>query len=332
MQQRHRDKELRKRRKEAAQLLHGYKGYYPDKEYDIDFGHWSPRNSSTTPKGRNSFGGGEFAETRSSSKKDKKRRQTTFARLENSESEPNESRDDFFPSPLPPNRADFLKDRPIYDGTGYDKPNSTAYVEGHTLFHEAETEIGSNVSEGRDGATTYTPFRHMSVDTSFGTTAGMHELENAEAGVLEGIDSETGKEKNSRPNYSVPPIPVREGVIERETLESRRQRHYDGLFQPGNNNSAAKIRGDTARKFMEGKIQPRIDENQKRIDEQNKKMKDSEAKIAERLEKRFAEARNEAPDIVPSTSLLSTASDDSAPQLPETIWRDFISDGKLKRP
>ena len=52
--------------------------------------------------------------------------------------------------------------------------------------------------------------------------------------------------------------------MERETLESRRQRHYDGLFHSGANNSAAKIRGDSVRKFMGGKIQPRIDENQKR--------------------------------------------------------------------
>jgi len=326
MQQRHRDKELRKRRKEAAQLLHGYKGYYPDKDYEVDFGHWSPRNSSRTPKGRSSFGGDEWSETRSA-KKDKKRRQTSFARLENNESQPDEWRDDFFPSPLPSDRVNFLTNRLTYDGTGYDKPeNSTAYVEGHTLFHEAETEQNENESEVRDTGVTYTPFRHISVDTSFGTSAGMHEQENTEAGVREGIDHQTGKDSTARPDYSVRQIPDREGIAERETLESRRQRHYDGIFQPGVNNSAAKIRGDSVRKLMGGKIQPRIDENQKRIDENNKRMKDSESKIAERLEKRFAQAHNEAPDIVPSTSLLSAASDDSSPQLPETIWRDFISD------
>ncbi|CAJ1953650.1 unnamed protein product [Cylindrotheca closterium] len=339
MQQRHRDKELRKRRKEAAQLLHGYKGYYPDKDGDLDFGHWSPRNSTTprngtTPKGRSSFGGGEWSESRSA-KKDKKRRQTSFARLENNEAGLDDSRDDFFPSPLPTNRTDFLKDRPTFDGTGYDKPeNSTAYVEGHTLFKEAEDgEQAANVSEGRDAGATYTPFRHMSVDTSFGTSDGMHEQENAETGNREGVFDERGQESSGRTDYHVPQIPERQGVMTRETLESRRQRHYDGLFQPGGGNSAAKIRGASVRKFMDGKVQPRIDENQKRIDDNQKqtdevqrRMQDSNLKIAERLEKRFAETHMESPPIPPSTSLLSTSTDGSAPQLPETIWRDFISD------
>jgi hypothetical protein len=295
MQQKYRDKELRRRRQEAAQLLHGYKGYYPEKESDIDFGHWSPRNS-LTPKNRSSFGEGRSDKK---SENDKYRRQTSFARLETNDFDKEEdSRDDFLPNPLAPDRTEFLNDHHLYDGTKYPKPaDGNAYSEGHTLFNEN----GAGENEEREAGVTYTPFRHMNVDIS---------------DVRE--DSAEGEQ---REEAAAAEFSEREDSIDRESLQSRRQRHYDALFQPGHKVAMANVRGASVKDIVEGKVRQRIDEEDKRI-------QDSESKLAERLEKRFAENDNESHAVGPSVSL-SIKTEGSPPQLPETVWRDFISDGKF---
>lgn len=295
MQQRYRDKELRRRRQEAAQLLHGYKGYYPEKESDLDFGHWSPRNS-VTPRGRSSFGEG-WSEKKSEN--DKYRRQTSFARLETHDFDKDEdSRDDFLPNPLAPNRTEFLNESHAYDGTKYPKPaDRHAYNDGHTLFNEHGHD---EVELLRESGVTYTPFRHMNVDSSDGRDIVADEAEERE-------------EAESRE------ILDHESSIERETLESRRQRHYDAMFQPGHMDAMAKVRGASVRDLVAGKVRQRIDEEHQRII-------DSESKLAERLEKKFAENDRQGHAVAPAVSL-SIDSGESPPQLPETVWRDFINDG-----
>eukprot|EP00980_Cylindrotheca_fusiformis_P028576 scaffold22612_cov138-Cylindrotheca_fusiformis.AAC.10 len=292
MQQRYRDKELRRRRQEAAQLLHGYKGYYPEKDGENDFGHWSPRNS-LTPRGRASFG-----EVWSDKKTehDKNRRQTSFARLETSGGNEGESRDDFLPHPLGPDRSQFLNERSLYDGTKYPKPaDRHAYSEGVTMFTEQSID---ETQETREIGTTYTPYRHMNVDTSDAQETSVNGEER------EGAEATEEREQ--------------EDTLERESLESRRQRHYDGLFQPRSKNTIATARGDSVRGFLEGKVRKRIDEEHKRIN-------DSKSRLAERLEMRFAENHRHKHSSASSVAM-SVSTEDSPPPLPETVWRDFISD------
>lgn len=166
MQQRRMDKELKKRRQEAAQLLHGYKGYYNEKDFDLDG--WSPRGSST---GRSSFG--ESASDTKLSMKDPNRRQTSFARLETRDFDV-EEREDVTTHRLAPDRTEFLNERRSYDGTGYTKPlDGQAFEEGRTNFNEE-----------RDGST-----MHTSKQQSKSNMAERLQMRFAEANAT--IESET---------------------------------------------------------------------------------------------------------------------------------------------
>jgi hypothetical protein len=304
MQQRHRDKELRKRRQEAAQLLHGYKGYYPEKESDLDYGGWSPRNSMT-PKGRKSFGEDwESATKKNRDKKRDKRRQTSFARLEsNNVADEDDDRDDFLPNPLAPDRSEFLNVRNSYDGTGYIKPiDRSAYHDGHTLF--TENGIHPANDDERDPGVTYTPFRYMNVETNESNNQLLED--NFIAGFENSTRNNSSKEFHPDAGDS-------------DSLEALRQRRYDNFFQK---TIETRDIADSRPSIPEGKVRERIEEERRRI-------KNSEAQMAEKLEKRFAEKGNDVATIPMSLSL---STEDSPPALPETIWRDFISDGKFQYP
>jgi len=121
MAQSKRQRELKMRRREAEQLLHGFRGFYGE-----SFASWSPRHAK---RDRNSFGIFPFSPSDSLPDPDddsSSRRQTAYPRLE-TEWEP-ESRDDnygygktFQPKPLDPHRRDFFLDNRNYDGTeGHD--------------------------------------------------------------------------------------------------------------------------------------------------------------------------------------------------------------------
>jgi putative glutathione S-transferase len=131
MQQSKRQRELKMRRREAEQLLHGFRGFYGE-----SFSSWSPRHAK---KERNSFGLFGFpAEDTLRDPDDDSRRLTTPSQLEGGWGEA-EDRDDsqrfgkgFVPNPLGPNRGDFLIDDRHYDGTQYPRT-------------EQDMEVGSGV-------------------------------------------------------------------------------------------------------------------------------------------------------------------------------------------
>ena len=135
MAQSKRQRELKMRRREAEQLLHGFRGFYGE-----SFASWSPRH---VKKDRNSFGIFPFSPSDSlpdPNDDSSSRRQTTYPRLE-TEWEP-EGRDDssrhgirFQPKPLDPHCRDFLIDDRHYDGTRYPRTEQDMEVSsGVTMF------------------------------------------------------------------------------------------------------------------------------------------------------------------------------------------------------
>ncbi|OEU21766.1 hypothetical protein FRACYDRAFT_231912 [Fragilariopsis cylindrus CCMP1102] len=120
MTQRKRQKELKLRRKEAEQLLHGFRGSYGE-----SFGTWSPRKNKN---GRSSFGYSTTSDSLMDPDHSSSRRQSSMPRLENPNywDDDEEGRDDndqfgerVPPSPLGSHRKDFLYDSRHYDGTEY---------------------------------------------------------------------------------------------------------------------------------------------------------------------------------------------------------------------
>lgn len=128
MQQSKRQRELKARRREAEQMLHGFRGFYGE-----SFASWSPRHAK---KERKDFGIFGFpAEDTLRDPDDDSRRMTTSSQLEGGWGE-EEDRDDsqrygkrFAPNPLDPNRGDFLIDDRHYDGTHYPRTEQDMEVE-----------------------------------------------------------------------------------------------------------------------------------------------------------------------------------------------------------
>ena len=106
------------RRREAEQLLHGFRGFYGE-----SFASWSPRHAKKGSEGRFSFG----AEDSLRDPNDDSRRESYLSEM-GSDWGGQEERDDssryarrFIPQPLDPSRGDFLMDDRHYDGTGYER-------------------------------------------------------------------------------------------------------------------------------------------------------------------------------------------------------------------
>lgn len=135
MMQRKRHQELKLRRREAEQLLHGFRGSYGE-----IFGAWSPRRQ---PRERASFGFGcsiDDALLDPSLDHSSSRRQSSMPRLEHNWDEI-EGCDDqcgeehIPPNPLDPNYADFLSDSRHYDGTQYPRTSQDMEVaSGVSMF------------------------------------------------------------------------------------------------------------------------------------------------------------------------------------------------------
>ena len=138
MTQRKRQKELKLRRKEAEQLLHGFRGSYGE-----SFGTWSPRKNKN---GRSSFGYSTTSDSLMDPDHSSSRRQSSMPRLENPnywDDDDEEGRDDNAdqfgervpPSPLGSHRKDFLYDSRHYDGTEYPRTSQEMDVaNGVSLF------------------------------------------------------------------------------------------------------------------------------------------------------------------------------------------------------
>ena len=136
MTQRKRQKELKLRRKEAEQLLHGFRGSYGE-----SFGTWSPRKNKN---GRSSFGYSTTSDSLMDPDHSSSRRQSSMPRLENPNywDDDEEGRDDndqfgerVPPSPLGSHRKDFLYDSRHYDGTEYPRTSQEMDVaNGVSLF------------------------------------------------------------------------------------------------------------------------------------------------------------------------------------------------------
>lgn len=150
MMQRYRHQELRKRRQEAEQLLHGFRGYY-----DESFGAWSPRRER---RHRSSFGLGYGMDDSLTDPDVLERRQTTMPRLQHDwGSNGDENRrysEHFQPNPLDPNRTDFLHDTRHYDGTQYPRISQEMEVSsGVKLFSD---ETADTIEQREPG---YTPYK-----------------------------------------------------------------------------------------------------------------------------------------------------------------------------
>jgi Glutathione S-transferase, N-terminal domain len=149
MMQRYRHQELRKRRQEAEQLLHGFRGYY-----DESFGAWSPRKDR---RHRSSFGLGYGMDDSLTDPDVLERRQTTMPRLQHewgrNEDDNSRHSQHFQPNPLDPNRTDFLHDTRHYDGTRYPRTSQEMDVSnGVKLFSD---ESVSTVEQRGPGYTSY---------------------------------------------------------------------------------------------------------------------------------------------------------------------------------
>ncbi|KAG7349643.1 glutathione S-transferase [Nitzschia inconspicua] len=148
MMQRYRHQEMRKRRQEAEQLLHGFRGYY-----DESLG-WSPRKER---RHRSSFGLGYGMDDSLADPDVLERRQTTMPRLQH-EWDGNGDKDNrqsqrLQPNPLDPNRTEFLHDTRHYDGTRYPRTSQEMEVSnGVRLFSD---EMGGSIEQRRPGNTTY---------------------------------------------------------------------------------------------------------------------------------------------------------------------------------
>ena len=138
MQQSKRERELKMRRREAEQLLHGFRGFYGE-----SFASWSPRHAR---KERNSFGlFGTPAEDCLRDPDDVSIRHSAHSRMGDYWGEA-EGRDDsqrygkrFEPNPLDPHCIDFLIDDRHYDGTRYPRTEQDMDVsDGVVMFSPRE--------------------------------------------------------------------------------------------------------------------------------------------------------------------------------------------------
>lgn len=183
MMQRHRHQELRKRRQEAEQLLHGFRGYY-----DESFGAWSPRKER---RHRSSFGMGYGMDDSLTDPDVLERRQTAMPRLQhewgNKENDDSRHSQRTQPNPLDPNRTDFLHDSRHYDGTQYPRTSQEMDVSnGVRLFTD---DTADDVEQRGPG---YTPYKGRY------SYSGMHSEEDFNG---HNIDT-SGSEERLRDMYS----------------------------------------------------------------------------------------------------------------------------------
>jgi putative glutathione S-transferase len=169
--QRRRDQELRLRRREAEQLLHGFRGYYDGDS----FGAWSPRRK---PRERASFGYA-LNDSLHDPADDPSRRQSSMARLQNNwaidmDGDGAEEGFRFEPNPLDPNRMSFLSERQHYDGTQYPRTSQDMEVSNGVALFSDET---GNILEQRDVGTT--PYRRRYIGAGIDTTASEERLRQA---------------------------------------------------------------------------------------------------------------------------------------------------------
>ena len=152
MMQRYREQELRKRRQEAEQLLHGFRGYG-------DLSVWSPRRQ---PKYRASFGFHSLDDSLTDPNSIDSRRQSTLPRLEHDwdtmgggdDYSTSQYGERFEPHPLDPNRTSFLYDQRRYDGTQYPRTSQDMEVaSGVMLFSDDSAHMVEQFQPG------YTPYK-----------------------------------------------------------------------------------------------------------------------------------------------------------------------------
>lgn len=184
MRQRQREKELRKRRQEAEQLLHGFRGYY-----DVD---WlgSPRRKSRG--GRSSLD--QAMDDSLPDPNHHIRRQSALPRLASNwvrvEGDEDSEFGHFFtsPNPLDPNRMSFLSEHQHYDGTQYPRTEQDMEVaDGVKLFND---ETAEEIVQGGPGKT---PYKGRYMNIGIDTAASEERLRKAGGRTgLEGISERSG--------------------------------------------------------------------------------------------------------------------------------------------
>ena len=135
MMQRHREQELRKRRKEAAEILRGYRAPYQD-DQSVEWG-----TSPTYRRSRASFGDANLSEslTDPASPAHGWRRQSAMPRMEHGwdeREELDEGRFDDDNNPrhrLSSERTDFLRDQPTYPNEQYDR---SVFTGAHDMYDD----------------------------------------------------------------------------------------------------------------------------------------------------------------------------------------------------
>ncbi len=133
MNQSKRQREQKMRRREAEQLLHGFRGFYGE-----SFASWSPRHA----KNERNSGGGHFGFGEEDALRDPDDESTRRDTM-HSQDWGDESRDDgtprrysqrFQPNPLDPRCAEFLIDDRHYDGTKYTRTEQDMEVQSGVVM------------------------------------------------------------------------------------------------------------------------------------------------------------------------------------------------------
>jgi putative glutathione S-transferase len=214
MMQRKRQQELRKRRQEAEQMLHGFRGYY-----DLE---WmgSPR-----AKSRGSGGGGARHLSYENPMDDHLpdpdqhiRHQSAIPQFGSNDSTGSDEYGNFLSSPpnrLHPNRMSFLSEHQHYDGTHYPRTEQDMEVsKGVRLFND-ETAIDH--VQGFPGKTPYTRrYVGMGIDT----TESVERLRKAKSTEGNGWDNSFANNfgEDARTNLSENRfMPIREQAENRES-------------------------------------------------------------------------------------------------------------------
>jgi glutathionyl-hydroquinone reductase len=169
--QRQREQELRQRRREAEQLLHGFRGYYDNESFSA----WSPRRK---PRERASFGYA-LNDSLTDPSDDNTRRQSSMPRLQHNwgldmDDDGGEDGSRYGPNPLDPNRLSFLSERQHYDGTRYPRTSQDMEVSNGVAFFSDET---GHAVEHRDAGPT--PYRRRYIAPEIDTRASEERLRQA---------------------------------------------------------------------------------------------------------------------------------------------------------
>jgi len=214
MKQRKREQELRKRRQEAEQLLHGFRGYY-----DLEFvGSPRPRKSQEGRRERS------FENPMDDHLPDPDQhlyRDSDISRLGSTD---DSSGDNFGrllspPNPLDPNRMSFLSEHHHYDGTHYPRTEQDMDVSNGVRLFNDET-----IHELLHGTPGKTPYKGRYVGMGIDTTESVERLQKAKSADWEAFgDSSRMNVEESRlpqrqPRFSDPQQPLR--TENRESAEA----------------------------------------------------------------------------------------------------------------